>query len=435
VTLRLLALGALLSLPGCCLPVSVSPPAPSADAPTPPPSPGPGPTGSGAPGPPPAQQAPGTTPASGRPGAASAFGLRPDRGLERRAASNLVPQLADARALFVGLVDGPAADAIEGGLLLCDLQLPDTPWFRSRPDVRARFQVGDAPVALADAHDNRDTSTLSVPVDRLVAGQRLRIEVFDRDLFNKDDFLDAAEAPFPGHFPMIFAGREGKLQATCRHLGAAGVARRLGPALTWADAEVAALESALGSGADPAASDLGYPWAAHTAAEDAIDEVAALVGWSTASVVVLRGRRSAGLETWRVGARGVVQDLLRTARPGGDTVDLGSGARVGPVALLCGEAVTAALAGTRAGGQGAPRCVLEVAMVGVALPPLLPGGRTLDLVYEDGGTEPLRHLATRDDKVYFDTERMPEILGRSGFDGAVLVRITDSRSAEVLRLR
>ena len=103
--------------------------------------------------------------------------------------------------------------------------------------------------------------------------------------------------------------------------------------------------------------------------------------------------------------------------------------------LFCGKDATAAVAGTDVAGQGAPQCVLDVAMEGVSLPPLLPGGRTLDLVFEDGRTESLTLLARKEGRALFHTDAIPGTLGRSAFDGAVLARISDGATAEFIRLR
>jgi len=358
---------------------------------------------------------------------------RPDSLLESRAARDQIPQLEDVREIFQTMRDGPSVDTLNGGLLICDLRLPGTPWFQSRPDVRASFRIGASPPLLADGHNNRDVVTLSVPVATLKSGDRLRIEVLDRDLFSKDDYLDSAEAMFPGRFPMIMSGALRKLQATCRHFDASGVRERLGPAQERADASVSVWRSAAERGLNPAKLDFGYPWTLHEAGEDAIDGVAGLVGWGHAAVGPLRERRLAVLSVWERLVAGGVADAQAAAEDPAKPLDL-DGLAVGPFQLLCGSAVKAALAGTDAAGQGAPRCALSMPITEGQVGASLAGGRSLDLVYPGGRTEALVLVASNDDSLFFRSGALPGTLGHSPLKSAVLVRVSDGFTARFVRM-
>ena len=142
------------------------------------------------------------------------MGNRPDRDLPGRMRQNVVPQLPDARDRFSDATDPPGP--VQGGLLLCDLQMPGTSWFLSRPDIRARVRFGSSAPVVVDGPDNRDQVTVSVPVASLEVGQELAIEALDRDLFNRDDFLDRGEVSYAGRFPLFLTGAGRKLRATCR---------------------------------------------------------------------------------------------------------------------------------------------------------------------------------------------------------------------------
>lgn len=427
------ALCAALLLSGCCFPVD----APN-EAPTPPPGapsgePAGAVDGAGAVAPPGGQLPGGAT--RGQGSFSPHWSLRPDSRLEERAGKNLVPQLADARTLFTSITDGPSKELVEGGLLVCDLRMPGTPWFRSRPDMRARFHLGKAPVALADGRNNRDAVTLSTPMSALGRGESLRVEVLDRDLFNKDDFLDAAETSFPGHFPLILAGAANKLQATCRHLDASGVAQRLPEARQSAQSAMDGWVEALGESLDARAPDLGYPWPKHEAMETGIDGVAALLGWGGAPVPSLRATRSAELATWNANAQGMVKQLTAAAPEATAVVDLGS-ASAGPFEVVCGEApLRAALSGAAGIEDGLPRCALGVTLTGgVASEEGLPGGRKIDLVFPDARTERLQLVVNHAGKAWFSAEGTPSALGRTALQDASLVRIVRGDGVEVVKL-
>jgi len=415
------ALSALLLVAGCCVPVS--PPS----APTPPPP-------ASTPAPPPPSAAPPAAASSGVPPATAAnprWTLRPDSGLEERAQANIVPQIPDARGEFSAISDGPSVESIRGGVVLCDISMPGTPWFKSRPDIRARLTIGEDSVVTADGRNNRDAVTLSAPVTSLARGESLRVEVLDRDLFNKDDFLDAAQGTFQGHFPMLLAGARGKLQVTCRHLGADWVEARRGHAVETASQAAEVRQQALDNGLDAAAFDFGFPWEAHREADEALDALAALVGWSALPASELRGGRLMSLVSWRKAASGRVSELRATASYPGKTVQVGETA-LGPFVKYCGAAAKEALAGTAAAGQGAPRCVLEIGMPGVEPIAAEFGSHRIDVVFADGRTERLVLRGATDGRGFFSVDGLASALGRDPLQDVVLLRITDGTTAQFI---
>ncbi len=362
--------------------------------------------------------------------------VRPDSHLEDRAARNLLPQLPDVREVFTAIQDAPVGDALQGGLLLCDLRMPGTPWFKSRPDMRAKFTVGGSALMLADGRNNRDVVTLGVPVERLARGDTLSIELFDRDLFSKDDFLDEATTTFPGHFPLIFAGSAGKLQATCRHMPAAAVAQRLPGSTKNAEESMVAWETGMKDGLDVRGRDLGYPWDAHEDMEDGIDGVAALVGWSHATVTSLRSRRTASYGSWIADAKGMVEQMKIGAGGMDSEIDLAAnGASVGPFEVVCGtDAVRAALAPTGLAADGLPRCVLGAVTSGGEGTEGGVAGRRLDVVFPDGRSEDLEFLVNHGGKAWFGSHGVPSAMGRSPLQDAALLRVVLDESIEVVRL-
>lgn len=414
-------------LAGCCLPA----PAPSPDAPTPPPPPAT----------PPAPSSGGTSASSGAPPPPGPFlsrlpetTSRSDSHLEARARANRIPQSEDLREEFASLVDGPAGD-VTGGRLLCDLQMPATPWFRSRPDMRARFTLAGGATMVADGRDNRDNVTLAVPVDRLTAGDALRIEVHDRDLFNNDDFLDAIDTPFPGHFPLIKQGGARKLTVTCRHQSADVVAPRFADARRVSAERLDQWRTSLADALHPARPDLGYPWDRHEAMEEAIDGMAALVGWEEPAVVAARQDRLAGVSAWETRAATLVKTLLAKAHAGKDALAIRGLGSVGPISVTCGEqGVRALLAGTPVAGEASPPCVVQtVTSVDMADPATM-GTWEVALVLPEGRTERLILLTTKPGSAIWQTAALGGALGSSPIKTAVMLRVSDGRTAELWRL-
>lgn len=358
-------------------------------------------------------------------------GLRGESGIERRARLNIVPQLDDAWELFGALGDGAVSPPVSG-VLVCDLRLPGTPMFRSRPDWRARLDLGDAPTIIADGPNNRDAAVLSMPFTGLAAGEAVKLEVLDRDLFNKDDFLDAAQTQFNSAFPLVLTGVRRKLHGTCRHLDAKGVSARLTPAVSDASSILAAWSASL-TEADLAAADLGYPWGEHRLLEDAIEDVAALVGWAHAELTPLREGFAAGQARWQELARAAAREAVDAAAAPGASVTVGA-ITVGPAAVHCDGAVPGALTGTAVDAQSAPSCVLEVSVQG-APPALELGSLRLDLLFPDGRTEQPGLLAVDGQRALLDAVLVDSALGRSALKDAVALRITDGRQARFIRLR
>jgi len=425
---------ALLAAPldGCCVPA----PSPTTERPTPPPDPQAAPTPGGS-APSGAVSAPsGTAPAlsgsaSAPPSSRPASLTRADSQLEDRAKRNDIPQVGDRRAEFAALVDAPAGD-ITGGRLFCDLQMPNTPWFRSRPDMRARFTLGRGATMIADGHDNRDNVTLAVPVATLAAGDSIRVEVHDRDLFNKDDFLDAVDATFPGHLPLIAQGGAKKLQITCRHQGADVVANRFAAASAAGARAMETWRTSLGDALHPARLDLGYPWVTHRAMEDGIDGMAALVGWEEATVATARQDRIASLAAWERQATALVKTLRADALPGKDAVAVDGLGTVGPISVTCGEeAVRALLAGTPVAGEASPPCVVQT----VTDADFAASARwEMALVMPEGRTESLSLLTPKAGSAIWQTSALGAPLGGSPIKEAALLRLSDGENATFWRL-
>lgn len=420
-----LALAVLLS--GCCVPMPSSP-APGTTAPTPPP---PGPSDR----PTPATPAPGARGAlaSGPPVEPSSSGASFNTGLEHRVGVNLVPQLDDAWELFGSLTDGPGEDTVSGGLLLCDLRLPGTPMFRSRPDIQARFDIAGGLRILADAHNNRDSAVLSAPLGTLTRGDPIKVTVMDRDLFSRDDLIDGAQTVYQGHFPLVLTGIADKLHGTCRHVDAATVSRRLTPALVEARATLAALEARVRGGVDLAAPDLGYPWTEHLALQGGIDSVAALVGWTQADSAALRASFSALRNDWRTVAAAGAADALAGAALLGGSFGWGP-VTVGPVVRLCGQDAAAALVGTPAADHTPPSCLLDVSITGAAPAVDLGGGR-LELLSPDGRTVDPTVLVALPDRLLIDAAMVGASPNPATLQFATALRLTDGRTAAFLRLR
>ncbi len=353
-----------------------------------------------------------------------------DTGIERRAEQNLVPQLDDAWELFGSMSDADPADAVSGGLLLCELRLPGTKMFRSRPDIQGRFDIDGQPRVIANGHDNRDSAVLSVPIKGLAKGDTIKVTVVDRDLFTRDDLIDAAQTAWPGHFPLLLTGLADTMHGTCRHLDATTVSRRLTPALERARTALTRWEAQLGRGVDLGGADLGYPWDQHRALEAGIDGVAALVGWRQADVASLRSSFVSGRERWASLAEVGAADALRGATAPEGTVALG-GVTLGPVSRRCGADAKAVMAAA-APDVEAPACLIEVIVAGAA-PGLDPGSAQIDLLYAGGHTDRPAVLAVTADRLLFN----PAGGGRFGAPSAGLptaLRLRDGRTAQFLRL-
>lgn len=342
---------------------------------------------------------------------------------------NVVPQLPDARDRFSDATDPPGP--VQGGLLLCDLQMPGTSWFLSRPDIRARVRFGSSAPVVVDGPDNRDQVTVSVPVASLEVGQELAIEALDRDLFNRDDFLDRGEVAYAGRFPLFLTGAGRKLRATCRLMDSETVAGWVESALASASQPLASFEKAAARPIRWARQDLGYPWHEHVAAEDAIDGVAALQGWGDAPRA-LAARLEAAREARNARAAEAVRSMGASAHAPDAVLGLDADS-VGPFTLHCGAAARAVLAGTAAAGD-APRCVLDVGYSGDSPITLGAGiGWRLDAVFARGTTEPLYHVADKPGHVYFVVGGVPHAAGRSPLRDVALIRAVDGERVELVR--
>ena len=153
------------------------------------------------------------------------------------------------------------------------------------------------------------------------------------------------------------------------------------------------------------------------------------MGWAHADAVSLRATLTQGVDRWDAIVDKAVAAALVNAAPPGGRLTRGA-ATVGPAQLLCGEDAAAALAE----GQGAPRCVLEVRIDG-APPAIEVAGERIDLPFPDGRTEAPGVLVAADQRLVLDATLMSAALGRSAFEDAVALRLTDGSTASFLRLR
>lgn len=326
-------------------------------------------------------------------------GCRGDRRIEARAAVGEIPQLPDAYEIF-GELRGVALDPAVGGLLVCDLRLPGTPWFQSRPDMQARLRLGGGPERILNGHDNRDEVVVTAPLASLASGEAISVSVEDRDLFNKNDYIDGATGSYEGIFPLILTGTAKKLHVLCQHVPAAAVAAQLPPLRAALGTSVAAYEAATQT-TDQSAEDWGFPWSRRVQAELDLEAVVARIGWGDARVTPLRHRLQAVATGWAALAGPEVAAAAASATPAGSPrVAPGGQVTVTVGARGCGS--TARSMVLAAGGleEQVPRCVLElhleataaavpfpVAMDGLTL--TLPGGAAPELVNAAGWTQGL----------------------------------------------
>ncbi len=332
--------------------------------------------------------------------AVDADGLyRPDRRLRQRMARNEVPQIDDRWGLFAELKDGPI-DPATGGVLFCDLRLPGTPWYASRPDMEAALTLGSTPTMFLVGEDNRDATVVTAPIPSLTTGDPIKLVLEDRDLFGRNDHLDSANGSYAGAFPLLLVGNARELHATCRSMRRDDVQRRLSTRQREADEALTAFDRA--RVLDEAAPDWGYPWPQHEDAEAAIERVPALVGWGHTSVGPLLDRLDATKTAWETDAQAAVETTKAratpvgtTARAPGDRVDLTL------EQLACDAGVDALFtAGGVPSEELRPRCVAElkvsapVSAAGLApftIEPraVIPGAGGVDVVLPAGRTEPL----------------------------------------------
>lgn len=378
---------ALTLLSGCCFPPVNPAPSMTGPIPIPLPSHSPGGTPSLAPGVP--------LP----PAPSGGLGCRSTRRLEERATAREIPQIADAYELFGDLAGG-ALDPAVGGVLVCDLRLPGTPWYKSRPDMQARLQIAGGPARILVGHDNRDEVVVTAPLARLSAGDAISVAVEDRDLLTRNDPIDAASGTYNGVFPMLLTGVNRDLHVICQHQSAAATAAELPPLLADVDARVQAYDTAA-QRLDRSAEDWGFPWSEREAAERALEATVARVGWSDPRVAPQR-QRLVGLEQgWDQRARGDVTVVASAAAPPGSGVLVGAGQlRVSVGASACRTAARNLVVAAGGSADLAPSCVLELHLqavgpaVSLNLPPdglplSLPGSATPELVLPNGWTQGL----------------------------------------------
>ena len=324
---------------------------------------------------------------------------RPDRRLEARLARNEIPQLEERWDLFATLKDG-AVDPATGGVLVCDLRMPGTPWYKSRPDMEATLTLGSHPAMVLVGEDNRDATVVTAPIPKLAAGDPIKLLLEDRDFIGRNDYLDSARADYAGVFPLLLVGDGRDLHATCRGMRPPEVQRRLALRKRQADEALATFDRA--RALDPTAPDWGYPWPHHDDAEAAIERVPALVGWGDPDVRPMLDRLAATQAAWEQDASAAVKNVQASALPLGSRAPA-PGGRVDLTVhgVVCDAGVTSLYA--RYGVTTAlsePECVVELQVSAPAsaaeLPPLgidsraqIPGAGGVDMVLSNGRTEPL----------------------------------------------
>jgi hypothetical protein len=340
---------------------------------------------------------------------AQSWTLRPDTALERRAAANQTPQLPDRWELYGALKDGPIA-SVERGVLVCDLRLPGSPWWRSRPDMQAILEVGGGKQFLV-GENNRDATVVTAPLSALKTGDELKLGVEDRDLLTKNDWIDGGSTTFPGAFPLLIAGTGGKLHATCRLMRPDAVAERLKAGIRDAERGLTAYEKA--RGVDLTAQDLGYPWNEHQAAEAGIDAIAGLVGWTDSEVEPRRRRlKEAKAAEMRTLAE-AVQTQIPKSTPVGRPAKRPNENPLTVLSVHCDDAARALF------GNEAPSCVFKVEGDGTGA----------DLVYPDGRTEALRPMKKQ--PMYLAAD----YAGASTHPAkAVLLRVSNGKAAQFWRV-
>jgi hypothetical protein len=340
-----------------------------------------------------------TPPGSASPAAYSQLLVRPDRRLEARLQRNEIPQLSDRWDLFAELKDGPV-DPATGGVLVCDLRLPGTPWYQSRPDMEAALTLGSQPAMYLVGEDNRDATVVTAPIVGLTTGDPIKLVVEDRDFIGRNDHLDSARGAYAGVFPLLMVGDARDLHVTCRGMAKHEVQRRLALRKQQADEALTAFDQA--RELDPAAPDWGYPWSLHEDAEAAIERVPALAGWRDPDVRSMLDRSAGTRADWDREARASVRQMQASATPVATRVPA-PGGRVDLTVqrAVCGSGISPLFTGYGIHTDDVlPNCVVELkisAPVSPAeLPPsgidnraLIPGAGGVDLVLSDGRTEPL----------------------------------------------
>lgn len=337
------------------------------------------------------------------------WGFRPDSQIERRAAANQIPQLADRWELFGQLKDGPVP-SVAGGVLVCDLRLPGSKWWQSRPDMQAMLTIGSTKQTLI-GENNRDATVVTAPLASLNTGDSIQLSVEDRDLLTKNDFIDAGKTEFPGAFPLLITGLGGKLHSTCRLLRPDAVAERLAGAVTAAERGVSGFERA--RGVDLRAQDLGYPWTEHQTAESSMDAVAGLVGWSHAELTDRRRRFTEAKAAQMRTLADAVQTQLAKATPVGRDARRPGDTSFRVDALICGEDARARF------GDTAPQCALQFGGTGTGV----------DLVWPDGRTEALTPLEGHPGYLAASTP-----LGGESPQKAVLARVADQGGVQFWKM-
>lgn len=336
-------------------------------------------------------------PSSASVGSIHGGGYRPDRMLEERATRNEIPQVDGRWDLFAELKDG-AVDPATGGLLVCDLRLPGTPWYKSRPDMQATLTLGNGRPMVLVGDNNRDATVVTAPIGALASGDPIKLLLEDRDWIGKNDYLDSATGAFAGVFPLLLVGASRKLHATCRGMPRDEVQRRLAERERDASGAVTSFDGA--RRLDAAAPDWGYGWPQHEAAEAAVEQVPALVGWGDPAVRQLLDRLADIKAAWDVDVQAAVSKTARGAVAAGATTTAPGGqVEVTVEQVACGGTAVAVASGLGVPtAEGVPECLAKLRLTALHGPlnlpsyspgtaAIVPGAGAIDVVLPSGRTE------------------------------------------------
>ncbi len=374
---------------------------------------------------------------------------RTSRRLEERAGRNEAAQIDGAYELF-GELAGGAVDPVVGGVLVCDLRLPGTPWYKSRPDMLARVQLAGGPEALLPGRDNRDEVVVTMPLTSLKSGDAIRISVEDRDLFNKNDPLDSATGTYAGVFPWLGVGGGKDLHVICQRQDRATTEAETNARLPGATAAVDAYDTAAQT-VDRDAPDWGEPAELRDTAEAEVETLAARIGWTDTRVAQLRQRLVSIGAGFDAAAAADVQAVAGGATPKGTAVGApGGDLDVTVVAVHCGTQADTAVSAFGGDPALAPSCVLELKTVtrtgAPQLPPIydvgtdltLAGGATPEAVLPDGRTAALTtvaHLSVGAQLTWLlGADDLCHDFNRKLLQDAVLIRLTRPGQSRFLGL-
>lgn len=244
------------------------------------------------------------------------------------------PQLADPVKVFFEAA--PVSGELQGGVLVCRVDIVgDEGWDTfGAVDLLATFTVaGRAPVEVWGPED-RANAVVSVPAVNLRPGDKVKIDLEDRDLTEREHIARGV-ARYAGALPLRFDLDEAQVE--CRGFSRADAEARARPALDRAAAAAALVETAA---PDPAVPGLGLPSHALATAESAALEAEAWLGRTDVVVAGVHQRLKAGARRFEALAREAIHKTKTTLPAPGTPFpidSLGLEARVVPGKLVTFE--------------------------------------------------------------------------------------------------